>query len=327
MCFVAIKYHQASTISYSERIAYLRIWAFYWPQSGVGYNHKQYHSKWPGICVRMGIPHKLRYFSLSGILLGLLLMFVSPLGAQGASSIAQGFKTTDANIVEGALVSIKPDTPNTVELSSSDRLEHLIGIVGNRPLIELSDGSSSVQVVTSGVTLALVSDINGNIKPGDKITASPIEGVGMKATESGIIVGIAQADLSAADTSERSIKAKDGKDQTVNIGLVPVQVDTVFYTGKSSGDSFVPSAFQDLANNIAGRQVSAIRVLIAALLLLLLLVSVVVLLYSSVKSSIISIGRNPLSENAVHKSLFQVGLTIVGLLAFTVILVYLILTL
>jgi hypothetical protein len=277
--------------------------------------------------VRMGIPHKLRYLSLGGILLVFLLLFVSPLGAQGASSIAQGFKTTDANIVEGALVSLKDDEPNTVELSSSDHLDHLIGVVGDSPLIELSDGTNSVQVVMSGVTLALVTDINGDVKPGDKITASPIEGVGMKATQSGIVIGTAQADLSTVDTSERTIRAKDGKEQTVNIGMIPVQVDAIFYTGNAEGDSFVPSAIQDLANSIAGQQVSAIRVLVAALLLLLLLVSVVVLLYSSVKSSIISIGRNPLSESAVHKSLFQVGLTIVGLLAFTVILVYLILTL
>jgi len=275
----------------------------------------------------MGIPHKLRYLSLSGILLGFLLIFVSPLGAQGASSIAQGFQTTDPNVVEGALVSIKSDTPNTVELSNSDNTEHLVGVVGDRPLIELSNGGSSIQVVTSGVTPALLSDINGDIKPGDKIAASPIEGVGMKATQSGIVIGTAQAELSSVETSERTIRAKDGKDQTVNIGLVPIQVDTIFYTGTADGSSFVPSAIQDFANSVAGHEVSAVRVLVAAILLLMLLVSVVVLLYSSVKSSIISIGRNPLSESAVHKSLFQVGLTIVGLLAFTVILVYLILTL
>lgn len=276
----------------------------------------------------MGIPHKLRYLNLCGILLGLMMVFVPPLGAQGASSIAQGFQTTDENIVEGALVSLKQNTPNAVELSSTARVDQLVGVVGDRPLIELSDGTNSVQVVTSGVTVALVSDINGTVRPGDRITASPIEGVGMKATESGITVGTAQANLSSADTTDRSIKDKEGKQQTVKIGLIPIQVDTVYYSATSDeGSSFVPSAIQDLANNIAGRQVSAIRVLVASVLLLLLLVSVVVLLYSSVKSSIISIGRNPLSENAVHKSLFQVGLTIVGLLAFTVILIYLILTL
>lgn len=277
--------------------------------------------------MRKGIAHKIRVLGWGATLVGLLLTLVSPLGAQGVSSIAQGFQTTDTNIVEGALVSLKAETPNTVELTNPSRADKLVGVVGKNSLIELSDGTNSVQVVTSGVAGALVSNINGDVRSGDKITASPIEGVGMKASQTGVVVGTAQADLNSVETSERSISDKDGKQQTVKIGLVPVQVDTVFYAGAASGSSFVPSAFQELANNIAGREVSAVRVLIAALLLVLLLVSVVVLLYSSVKSSIISIGRNPLSENAVHKSLLQVGLTIVGLLAFTVILVYLILTL
>jgi hypothetical protein len=268
----------------------------------------------------------MRYLSWGATLIGLLALLVPPLGAQGASSIAQGFKTTDTNIVEGALVGLKADTPNNVELSSADNVNELIGVVGNRPLIELSDGGSSVQVVTSGVTITLVSDINGQIKPGDKITASPIEGVGMKATQTGIIVGTAQAELSA--TSERTVKDKSGNEQTVKIGMIPVQIDVVFYADTTvDSSSFVPAAVQDLANSIAGQPVSPIRVMIASLLLFLLFISIIVLLYSAVKSSIISIGRNPLSKNAVHKSLFQVGLTIIGLLAFTVILVYLILTL
>lgn len=278
--------------------------------------------------MRKGMPRKLRYLGWGATFVGLLLALVPPLGAQGVSSIAQGFQTTDSNVVEGALVSLKPDSPNSVELANSDRAEQLIGIVGNDPLIELSNGASSVRVVTSGVTMALVSDINGRIQSGDKIAASPIEGVGMKATQTGVVVGTAQANFDDAKTSERSITDKEGKQQTIKIGLLPVQVDTVFYVGAgAAGSSFVPSALQDLANNIAGREVSGVRILVAALLLILLLVSVVALIYSSVRSSIISIGRNPLSENAVHKSLFQVGLTTIGLLAFTVILVYLILTL
>lgn len=277
--------------------------------------------------MRRGIVRKIRYLGWGATMVGLLLAVVAPLGAQGVSSIAQGFQTTDSNIVEGALVSLKYETPNTVELANPERAEHLIGVVGNKPLIELSDGTNSVQVVTSGITGALVSDINGEIRAGDRIAPSPIEGVGMKATQTGVVVGTAQAELEPANTTERSITNKDGEQQVVKIGTIPVQVDTVFFAGSASGSSFVPSAIQELANNIAGREVSAVRVMVASLLLVLLLVSVVVLLYSSVKSSIISIGRNPLSENAVHKSLLQVGLTIVGLLAFTVIIIYLILTL
>lgn len=270
--------------------------------------------------------NKIRYLGWTAALLVLLYMFIPSLGVRGASSIAQGFRSDQEGITAGAFVSLQPDNPNTVELSTPANSSRLLGVVGESALIELSDGGSSVQVVTSGVVLSLVSDINGEVKTGDKITASPVEGVGMKATESGVIAGTAQADLSSVAISRRNITDRNGQEQTIQIGLLPVQVDTIFYSSQEDG-SFIPSVIQDLANAVAGgRQVSPVRVLIAALLLLLLFVSIVVLLYSATKSSIISIGRNPLSEGAVHKSLFQVGLTIVGILAFTVILIYLILT-
>lgn len=265
--------------------------------------------------------------AVAAMLFILLFLFVPSLGGVGgASSIAQGFQAASDDIVSGSLVSAQANSPNTVELSNLDNADLLVGIVGEDSLIELSDGGSAAQVVVSGVASALVSDINGDVNAGDRIAASPIAGVGMKAVENVIIVGIAQEDLSNVDTAARTIMDSQGNPNTVSVGLLPVQVGTVFYAGEQDGSSFVPGFLQDLANTVAGRQVSPVRVLIAALILVLLFVSVVVLLYSATKSSIISIGRNPLSEKAVHKSLFEVGLTVVGIMAFAVILIYLILT-
>jgi len=267
---------------------------------------------------------KAKYISL-GVALFTLVICMSPLSAQGVSSIAQGFQTTDTNVVAGALVSLK-DTPNTVELSTPANDQDLIGIAGSKSLIELSSGKGSVQVVTDGTTAALVSDINGAINTGDHIAASPIAGVGMKATTSGVVVGTAQASLSGVSTTKQTVTDKKGRQTIVHIGSIPIQVDKVFYQAPQDTNSFLPPVLSDFANSVAGHQVSAVRVLAAAVLIALLFVAVTVLLYSSVRSSIISIGRNPLSENAVHKSLLEVGLTIVGVLVFTVIVVYRILT-
>ncbi|MET0779377.1 MAG: hypothetical protein ABWY71_00935 [Candidatus Saccharimonadales bacterium] len=255
-----------------------------------------------------------------------LLIGVSTLSAEGASSIAQGFQTTDPNIVSGALVSLKGNTPNTVELTSSTNVNQMTGVAGSKSLIELSNGVSGVQIVTSGVTQALVSDINGTVKTGDKITASPIAGVGMRATATTLIIGTAQANQTSVKTETRTITDKSGKKKDIKIGAVPLQVDKVFYEVPSDQNSFLPPALQSFANGVAGHQVSAIRVLVAALLVLFLFAAVTILIYSAVRSSIISIGRNPLSENAVRKSLLEVGLTVVGILAFTVIVIYLLLT-
>jgi len=255
----------------------------------------------------------------------MFILGFSSLNAQGASSIAQGFQSNDPNVVPGALVSLANGSPNTIELADSQNVQQMQGIVGSKSLIELSTGNSSVQIVADGTTEGLVSDINGTVKIGDKITASPIAGVGMKATTGTLVIGAAQQDLAKVKTTTREVTNTKGGRKTVHIGAVPIQVDKVFYQPPTGQVSFLPSALQGFANSVAGHQVSSARVMIAGLVILLLFVVVATLLYSTVKSSIISIGRNPLSENAVHKSLLEVGITVAGILVFSAVVVYMIL--
>ena len=259
-----------------------------------------------------------------------MLMCLSPASivvAQGNSSIAQQFQANDPQITPASLVVTQKNNPSSITLSSQLQADSLVGVVSEEPLIELSDDSNGVQVVTSGLTMTLVSDINGAVATGDRITASPIKGVGMKATESTTTVGIAQSSLETSKSETRKITDTLGKQTEVHIGLVPVQIGVAFYNVETSKvTSFVPSFLQSLANTVVGRTVSPVRVLTAALILLLLFVSITVLLYSSVRSSIISIGRNPLSEKAVRKSLVQVGLTVCIILISATGLIYLVLT-
>jgi hypothetical protein len=296
-----------------------------WFSHYLGYNRKHNNSK----ALRMILAQRrfptIKYAGV-GVAMLILIVGVSSLSAQGASSIAQGFQTKDSGVVSGAIVSLKDSTPNTIELATPGNVQNIIGIAGNKSLIELSNGTGTVQVVTDGTTSALVSDINGEVKTGDRITASPISGVGMKATASGVVVGTAQANLSGVTTHAQQVTDKKGKTVTVKIGSIPVQVDKVFYQAPNDDNSFLPPVLTDFASSVAGHAVSPVRIVAASLLVTLLFITVAILLYSSVRSSIISIGRNPLSEQAVHKSLLEVGLTIVGVLVFTVIVVYLILT-
>lgn len=243
-----------------------------------------------------------------------------------AAAIAQGFETSETNLKPGALMSLKDDSPNNVELANQDRVDQLVGVIGENPLITLTDGGQTVQIVTSGVTTAIVSDINGEVKTGDKITASPIEGAGMKATASNIVVGSAQADLSSVETTTHTVKDADGQEHTVKVGLISVQVNVTFYAAAADKTSFLPSFLQDFANGLAGKEVSPVRVMIAAIIMLLSFLSIAVLLYASVKSSIISIGRNPLSEVSVRKSLLQIGAITIAILLLALITIYLILS-
>lgn len=273
---------------------------------------------------------RLKYLlSVSVCLLLVVLFFVHPnssAASVSAAAIAQGFQTTEKNVVTGALMSLQTDKSGSVELANAERSDSLVGVVGKDSLIEFSDKDNTIQVVTSGVTSTLVSDIEGELKTGDRVAASPIDGIGMKAVQNAMVVGTAQADLSSVKTTEHFITDVSGKVHTVHIGLIPVQVNVTYYAVSPEKTTVVPTFLQDFANAVAGRQVSAVRVLIALIVLLVSFISIGILLYASVKSSIVSIGRNPLSESSVRKGLLQIGLTVIGILLFTLITIYLVLT-
>lgn len=264
---------------------------------------------------------------LGGILL--VVVFAAPsFHVRGAASIAQGFQTLDKNISIGALVSFEAGKPNTVELSNTQRVTRLTGIVAKRSLLELSDGSSTVQVVTSGQTLGLVSDINGEVRVGDHITASPMSGIGMKATENVIAVGTAQGDLRGSEVTQQSVTNISGETKKINIGLIPIQVDVAAFVLNGGSQSYgIPLFAQGAANIIAGHEVSPVRTVVAIVILLLVFATVIVMLRSAIRSSIISIGRNPLSENILRRSLLEVSLTVVGVIFLGLISIYLILKL
>jgi hypothetical protein len=270
--------------------------------------------------------YQLWFVSFCALLV--VLFFVTrSIGANvQAAAIAQGFKTDETGVAEGALMSLKPGDAGKVEFANLERAEQLIGVIGEKPLIQFSDDANSVQIVTGGVTPVLVSNLEGDIVTGDKITVSPINGVGMKAGESGMVVGTAQADFKDMETTEHFITDVDGKVHTIRTGLLPAQINVTFFAAVGERSNYLPAFLQDIANTVAGRQVSSARILIALIVLLVSFISIAVLLYASVKSSIVSIGRNPLSEGSVRKGLLQIGLTVIGILLFTLITIYLVLT-
>lgn len=151
-------------------------------------------------------------------------------GCIESQAIAQGFQVSKTdNIVSGALVSTTKNNPQLVEPATADSTARLIGVIDKNPLIAISDSGKEAQVVLSGITSVLVSDINGPIHAGDKITASPIAGVGMLATVDNQIAGTASAKLNVATAQTRTITDTSGKSHTVHIGYVSLQVGVMYY--------------------------------------------------------------------------------------------------
>lgn len=258
----------------------------------------------------------------------LAVIFSVPLvaAAKVDSAISQGF-TSQEDLSVGSLVSLTENAANgTVQAANTSNGVRLVGVTSKQSLIELSGGAREVQVVIGGSSYALVSDINGEVKRGDKIAPSPLSGVGMKATESTQVLGTVEQDFSEANqVSTQQITDKNGTEHTVKVGLVTTQVNVAFYQKPEDSASFLPSFLRKFANQVVGHEVAPIRILIALILLIASFGGVAVLLYSSVSSSIISIGRNPLSADAVHKGIFEVAALAIGILLLTLIALYLVL--
>ena len=241
--------------------------------------------------------------------------------------MSQAFATTDSSLASGTLVDLKSGTANAVEKATSNHAPQLLGVTASKPLIALGSGNRQAQVVVSGLTSALVSNLNGNIKVGDKITASPIEGVGMKAGTSTEIVGTAESNLAQSSTTTREVKDKSGKTVAVKVGLIDVQVDVSYYAAPQNRlDSIIPVFLLNLGSAIAGRSVSPMRILIGFCSLLVGFAIAGIMLQAGVRSGIISLGRNPLASGILRRSLIDVLATALGLLAITVLVFYLILT-
>lgn len=255
-----------------------------------------------------------RFFVVAGLLVvGALALL--PAGALAMTTISQGYITGD-QVTQGSIVSLQKNSTDHVTATTSANVGGLLGVVidDGSSLLTLTNGKESqIQVATSGVIQVLVSDINGPVNQGDQITASPISGVGMKATSSVKVIGIAQDSLAGNNSSKESYKDKAGAKHDVNIGQIPVLIN-VSYFYKQPEKTLIPSAIQNVANSIAGRKVDSLPIIISLAIFIVTMIVIVSIIYTMIRSSIISVGRNPMSQSAIYRNLMQMSILVLVIL-------------
>lgn len=255
----------------------------------------------------------------------LLLSLLITAAVSAVTTISQGY-TTDESLPLGSIVSLEKTNTDRVIASTTNNADRILGIVINNDSSLLSVTNSTkkqVQVATSGTVPVLISDINGEVHAGDHITASPLSGVGMKASANVRIVGIAQSGIQGA--RKETYKDKAGKEHTVTLGQVPVMVNVAYFF-KEPEKTVVPTAIQNVANSLAGKEVSTLPILLSAGVFLIMLIVVSSIIYSMIHSSIISVGRNPMSQSAIYRDLIQLSALVLAILAVGLITIYFILT-
>lgn len=233
----------------------------------------------------------------------------------------QGYQTQETGLQNGMVVAAKNvsvsdgNTVTYVEKSSASRADKTIGIVVDQRSgsVTTSEPGSTVYVATSGSAIAYVSDVNGKVRKGDLVVASPIEGVLMRSTigTSGV-VGIAMQDFPEDSTETVKLQTNNGHDIEVKIATVQINMDTK--TTKNSAD-VSKSILQRIGEALVRREVTSTQAFIATIIFVLLLIVVGGIIYAAVSSTIISLGRNPFARKTILRSLMQVTILVAVVLA------------
>lgn len=264
---------------------------------------------------------------LLAVLFGSLLF--SATVAQAKSTTSQGFKTNQS-VSEGAVVCRNKDDAQLVEMSTLDNRDRILGVAvkADESLVVLNDGSSRIQVVSSGLTEAQVSTSNGEIVPGDALSVSPISGVAVKAITSGKIIGIAQDSFTeepGTGKTQVSLKDSKGKTTTVQVGSILVNVGVVDWAPTNEPNSPFLNGLRSMLGGAVGKPVSNAQALLCFAIIVLAILASATILYSAVSSSIHSIGRNPLSKTIIRRSLVVMIILVVVIIIGAGAAVYLIL--
>jgi hypothetical protein len=185
----------------------------------------------------------------------------------------------------------------------------------------LSPGNTNGQLVyvaTTGNYDVIVSNQNGAIKVGDYITASSLDGVGMSAgTTQSMVLGKA---LSSFDGKTDVINTATlvnsvGKKVTVTMADIPVDINIIRNPSLNQAPD-LPGFLKHITQAVTPKPVDAVRAYLSLVVLAITVIIVGIMLYSGVRSSIISIGRNPLSKRTIFAGL--IGVTVASIAIFIV---------
>lgn len=255
-------------------------------------------------------------------IISVLSAFVAILGVSGsvlAQSVTQSY-SADSVLQRGMIVGLSKDDPHRVETVNLDQFDRVHGVViqPSDSAVLLGSEKEQTYVARTGRFVVIVSNQNGDIGAGDYIALSSLSGIGMKAgSKDLVIVGKATESFKASDSAQligtATVKSVNGDQQKIGLGRVVVDINV----GKNpllKSDDSLPSVLRRASEYIAGKPVSPVRVYMSIAILVATTLIAGSLIYSSVRSSLIAVGRNPLSKRSIIRGMFQV--VIIGLMVF-----------
>lgn len=271
-------------------------------------------------------------FKLKRLLSALLLslgLFVAT-GNVAAQNVTQGYGS-DSALQNGLIVRLKPgDATKVVPVKQSDAGETLGVVVSSTtaPLSISNPAASQTYVATFGKYEVLVSDQNGNIKVGDYIAISSVDGVGMKAADDqAVVLGKALGGFNTKDAdSTMNVTDTTGNKRTIALKRIAVDI-SVAHNPNYSGDvvAGVPHVLSRAAQLVTKKPVTALRIYACLGVLGLSLLVAGMIIYSGVRTGMTAVGRNPLAKSSIVRNMVAISLMAIIIVLIGVIAVYLLL--
>lgn len=263
--------------------------------------------------LKIKIKKYLTFQRVSAIVVLSLLCVISTRYPLFAQAVTQGYGS-DSILQRGMLVELKKGDTTKIEPVKQDTAEQMYGVVvdANDAPVTLSSDGKKVFVATAGHYDVLVSTQNGEVKAGDYVTVSAIDGIGMKAGDKEpVVVGRALAgfDGKSNSISTTQVKTSDGGNKSVNIGRVQADITVAKNPLLKAEEPNLPNALKKVSESIAGKPVNPVRVYVSLFVFLVSTLIASSLMYGGVRSAIISIGRNPLSKKSIVRGMIQIIIT------------------
>ena len=265
---------------------------------------------------------------------GLALAAAMPvLAAEYGGGSVQGY-AAETPLDTGTIVQLTGKGSNTVKIATQSELQNMFGVTvdaSQQPLtVSNDDAKNEVFVAVSGTYNVLVSTQGGDIKSGDYVTLSSLNGIAMKAsTEQKTVFGRANRDFDSkgAKLGTASLKDNAGGTKTVTLGVVPVTIDIRRNPNDKSTKANVPEFLERIGEAVAEKEVSPIRIYLSMGITVVSIIAAIAMLYAGIRNGVISIGRNPMSKKSIFRALLEVVLTSMLILVIGLFAVYLLLRL
>ncbi|HEX7963825.1 MAG TPA: hypothetical protein VF466_04530 [Candidatus Saccharimonadales bacterium] len=251
---------------------------------------------------------------------------VLAMGTAVAQNVTQGYQAS-GDLQNGMVVRLKQGAPGTVIALKQSEETQMFGLVvaSADATLSLSSGQTQVYVATFGQYPALVNTQNGPIHAGDQLVISSVSGVSMKAdTKHQVLIGKALQSFADGSNAEGHVKLSDGTEAAVGRIMVDIGVTrNPTYSGDVAAG--VPHVLVSIAHAVTNKPLTALRLYGSLVALFVAFVVAGAILYAGIRTSMNSIGRNPLAKKSILRNLITVILTSLVVVFIGLIAVYLLL--